>query len=623
MAIAPARPAVGATPFVLEAVDTLSTTGEHPAILFDAAGRARVGFASFTDSRPRVATASGATWAIEAINTALVGLDNTMALDSQGRPRFSMFQAAGGANDLVYAARGASAWTVETVDSPGDVGRLSSLALDASDNPHVSYYDNSNTALKFAKRAAGAWTIEGVDAGPNAGSNSAIAVDGFGIAHVSYYDGASGDLDYATRAGGVWTLEIVDAGGSVGSYSSIAVDAQGNPAIAYHDATSQALKFARKSGATWILESVEIGDAGGRFVSLALDVQGNPRVSYIGGANDELRFASRGNTAWTIEVVDATAGGARSTSVALDAYGNPHIAYQHLGRDDLRVANGGLRAAIPAGGTTWAVGSMQTIGWIGSGAVDLHLSVDGGRSFELLRNNVVVNAVTIRVPHAPTRFAQLRLQRSNPLSIAFTDSFFTIDATIALAKFEAREAGASDRDGDAVELTWETRPGPEADVRYRVERALGGGDGASFVAIHDAPLIETTLLDHVPGREGVPTYRLVAINGLGEEYVMGEARPVAALAPARDLLIYPNPVVANRVTIAFRLPPARDAEVAIVDVSGRVVRRFASPAAGQDVRLVEWDARDASGRLVPAGLYLARITTDGGVRATERLTIVR
>ena len=85
-----------------------------------------------------------------------VGEYTSLALDSSGNPHISYYQSGDGWGSLEYASWDGSTWNIETVDSSGDVGQDHSLALDSSGNPHISYYDADNGTLKYAYAASGA-----------------------------------------------------------------------------------------------------------------------------------------------------------------------------------------------------------------------------------------------------------------------------------------------------------------------------------------------------------------------------------------------------------------------------------------------------------------------------------
>ena len=100
-----------------------------------------------------------------------------------------------------------------------------------------------------------------------------------------------------------------------------------------------------------------------------------------------------------------------------------------------------------------------------------------------------------------------------------------------------------------------------------------------------------------------------------------DAPPPAAPAAAAVALPVPNPSH-GAVSLRFTLPLAGDVALDVFDVSGRRVRSLArgTLAAGEHTRA--WNGRDASGRMTPAGLYLARLTS-GGHTVTQRIVRMR
>jgi hypothetical protein len=87
----------------------------------------------------------------------------------------------------------------------------------------------------------------------------------------------------------------------------------------------------------------------------------------------------------------------------------------------------------------------------------------------------------------------------------------------------------------------------------------------------------------------------------------------------------PNPVVSGSSTISFQVPEGAGAsavDIAVYDLSGRLVRQLASGEREAGAHSVEWDLRDDSGDGVPAGIYFYRVVV-GDSRETRKLMVVR
>lgn len=143
--------------------------------------------------------------------------------------------------------------TLTTVDNAADVGEFTSIKIGTDGRPVISYYDRSNGDLKVAKCAnaacTGTATISTVDSGGDVGSHTSLALGADGFPVIAYRDETNKALKVAkcinAACTGISRVSRMDASGDVGMYPSIAVASDGMPIISYLDATISALKIAK------------------------------------------------------------------------------------------------------------------------------------------------------------------------------------------------------------------------------------------------------------------------------------------------------------------------------------------------------------------------------------------
>jgi hypothetical protein len=286
-------------------------------------------------------------WTIVTVDDALLTGSHCCLAVVGGHPAISYYD--GNHRDLKYAyattvtGSEAADWVTTFVDSgSAEVGRYSSLVLVQS-QPAISYYDETNGALRYARRvptippSEPIWTRIIVDAGEDEADvgycSSLAVVDGRPL--ISYQDYTNNDLKYAVSltpngtAPEDWVDYHLGEGGNSWSCSLAEVDGTG--AVAWFSRPWYSLAYKWFGSPVAILLPV-IGDAVDPPISLAV-VDGSPAIACYSDLQPGLVY-TRSDTPrgtafedWLLSSVDSRVQAGLDVSLAV-VDGRPAIAYR-------------------------------------------------------------------------------------------------------------------------------------------------------------------------------------------------------------------------------------------------------------------------------------------------------
>ena len=305
--------------------------------------------------------------------TGVVGYYTSIAIDSTDAVHISYFDSTN--RDLEYATCSsgcttASNWITTSVETTGVVGYYTSIAIDSTDAVHISYFDNTNDDLKYATCSSGCttasnWDDVSVDITGHVGRYTSISIDSNDNAHISYYDTTNSDLKYATCSSGCttasnWDKVSVDTSGSVGYYTSIAIDSIDTIHISYFDNTNDDLKYV-------VLDS----SSNMYGYSISPDLPAGLSLNFTSGEISGTPTALSTNTTYTITVTQFS-GGANTTTITIVVNDEvPTIAYSP---NDLDLTNNTVSSDLPLSPTI--TGSGEITSW------EINATLPAGLTFE-------------------------------------------------------------------------------------------------------------------------------------------------------------------------------------------------------------------------------------------------
>jgi hypothetical protein len=295
-------------------VDTVGDVGQETSIAIGSDGFAVITYRNVTKSALVLAKCNNLTCTSVATSTVDTGTNvgrySSVTIGADGIPVSSYYKGTSGVQNLMFARCSnvsCSSISTSTLDTVGDTGKSTSIAIGSDGYPVMSYYDVTGGKANVAKCSdinCSSFSTSTFDTSATPSSPSAIAIGTNGYPVIVYYTFSSGDLRFVqcnNISCSSSSTSTLDTAGDVGFYASLAIGTNGFPIISYYDGDAASLNLKlvtcyNTSCTSYATSSLDtVGDVG-ITNSIAIGADGYPVIAYYDSTNFNLNFLKCNNT---------------------------------------------------------------------------------------------------------------------------------------------------------------------------------------------------------------------------------------------------------------------------------------------------------------------------------------
>jgi hypothetical protein len=353
--------------------------------------------------------------------------------------------------------------------------------VDSINKVHISYYDATNQDQKYATNASGSWVTQTIDSEGNVGGFTSLAVDSNNKVHISY---GGGYIKYATNTSGLWLNQTVD----VGYYPSLAVDSNNKVHISYSwGGTNYDFMYATNASGPWVTQTIESSPNTDVFPSIAVDSNNKIHISYCNLTDGaKLKYATNASGLWVTQILDSGVDAGWYNSIALDSNNNVHISYNWGGTNgDLKYATNtstysALTILSPNGEEVIPSGSTYSIQWSAPPEAvkfTLRYSINNGSTWKLIAKNVTGTSYdwTVPIPNNNKKNCLVKVIGFNAGGTKVGEDISDSTFTIEVVKLTLPNGGEILTSGTMHTITWTTNATKNPVASTKLFRSINGG----------------------------------------------------------------------------------------------------------------------------------------------------